>query len=247
MLCIVRFWRALLASNAIELIDYGRDTAEVDYTHKIQIFHRFLIDHLSSEGNAFPQNPFLLGKSPFKGELAAAPITQLLGIDGKNFITCLSCKVVREKENMTHIVDLIYPRKVWPLILAYFFLWSIIQVFLNETPPPTDFASVLRHSILRHMTHKATCQKCKHFATFSSKRSIHSRDLPPILAVNACVYNEENFLYWLNSSHGESFVKPQIKLHGQVDGIDDPIGVEYELRVRLIFSYIVWGLIYFIL
>ena len=44
---------------------------------------------------------------------AAAPITQLLGIDAKNVITCLSCKAVREKENMTHIVDLVYPRKVW--------------------------------------------------------------------------------------------------------------------------------------
>lgn len=41
-----------------------------------------------------------------------APVTQLLGIDGKNLITCLSCKAVREKENLAHIVDLTYPRKV---------------------------------------------------------------------------------------------------------------------------------------
>jgi hypothetical protein len=81
----------------------------------IQSFHRFLIDHLSSEGNAFPHNPILL-KSPFyqldSMSPAPAPITQLLGIDAKNVITCSSCRAVREKENMTHIIDMIYPRKV---------------------------------------------------------------------------------------------------------------------------------------
>ena len=66
---------------------------------------------MSSEGNTFPHNPLLL-KSLETYSLAAAPVTQLLGIDGKNVITCLGCNAVREKENMTHIVDLIYPRKV---------------------------------------------------------------------------------------------------------------------------------------
>lgn len=102
----------LTASNAIELIDYGRDGAEVDYAHKIQSFHRFLIDHLSSEGNAFPHNPVLFNISSLKSDLAVAPVTQLLGINGKNVITCLGCNATREKENMTHIVDLMYPRKV---------------------------------------------------------------------------------------------------------------------------------------
>jgi Ubiquitin carboxyl-terminal hydrolase len=100
------------ASNAIELIDYGR---EVDYSHMIQSFHRFLVDHLSSEGNTFPHNPVLLKSPTHYPDVmtpAAAPITQLLGIDAKNIITCLSCKATREKENMTHIVDMIYPRKV---------------------------------------------------------------------------------------------------------------------------------------
>lgn len=107
------------ASNAIELIDYGREPTEVDYAHMIQTFHRFLIDHLSSEGNAFPHNPLLLKNSSFQPDShspAAAPITQLLGIDAKNVITCLSCKAVREKENMTHIVDMTYPRKVCHLL-----------------------------------------------------------------------------------------------------------------------------------
>jgi PAB-dependent poly(A)-specific ribonuclease subunit 2 len=80
----------------------------------IQSFHRFLIDHLSLEGNSFPRNPYLIHQ-PFQEDThspAAAPITQLLGIDAKNVITCMSCKAVREKENMTHVVDMVYPRRV---------------------------------------------------------------------------------------------------------------------------------------
>ncbi|KAF5381095.1 hypothetical protein D9615_003865 [Tricholomella constricta] len=204
------------ASNAIELIDYGRDSAEVDYAHKIQIFHRFLIDHLSSEGNTFPNNPFLLTKSLSQSiphSLSAAPVTQLLGINGKNLITCSSCRAVREKDNMTHVVDLTYPRK-GPS---------------NEPPPPMDFISILRHSLLRQITHKATCQRCKHFANFVSRRSISSRDLPPILAINACIYNDDNLNLWLDV-RGQTFLNPRIELHGQVDGINDPIGTLYSIR-----------------
>lgn len=86
----------------------------MDYAHKIQTFHRFLIDHLSSEGNAFPHNPQLWRRTSDSQSLAAAPITQLVGIDAKNMITCSNCKALREKENMTHVVDLTYPRKVCP-------------------------------------------------------------------------------------------------------------------------------------
>lgn len=102
-------------NNAIELIDFGRETAELTYGHMIQSFHRFLVDHLSSEGNSFPHNPVLIptpSMSPSHISPAPAPITQLLGIDAKNVITCLSCRAVREKENMTHVIDMIYPRKV---------------------------------------------------------------------------------------------------------------------------------------
>ena len=61
--------------------------------------HRFLIDHLSSEGNSFPHNPTLLPNAGPAGLLspAPAPITQLLGIDAKNIIVCASCHAVREK------------------------------------------------------------------------------------------------------------------------------------------------------
>lgn len=80
------------------------------------------------------------------------------------------------------------------------------------------------------MTHKATCQTCKQFATFSSRRSIPTRDLPVILAINAFAYNEENLSFWLNNRN-QSFLKPQIEIQGQVEGVDDPEIAIYKLRV----------------
>ena len=93
-----------------------------------------------------------------------------------------------------------------------------------------DFASILRYSLLRQTTHKATCQSCKQFTNFSAKRSISSCDLPPILAVNASVYNEESPEVWLDARN-EAFLKSRVRIHGQVEGIDDPVAAEYQLRV----------------
>ncbi|KAF7359264.1 PAN2-PAN3 deadenylation complex catalytic subunit PAN2 [Mycena sanguinolenta] len=202
------------SSNAIELIDYGRESTKVDYALMIQSFHRFLLDHLSSEGNAFPHNPLILNIPTLdqaSTNLPAAPVTQLLGVDAKNLITCMNCKTVREKENMTHVIDLTYPRPA------------------TNDPLPLEFTAVLRNALLRHMTHKATCSSCKHFSNFSSRRSIASRDLPPILAINASVYSAESLGYWLDNKN-QRFLKPQIELHGQVEGVDDPEGVVYSLR-----------------
>lgn len=80
------------------------------------------------------------------------------------------------------------------------------------------------------MSHKATCQTCKQFASFDSRRAIPSKDLPPILAINASVYNEENLRFWLDDRHG-TFLKSSVEVRGQVDGVDDRDAVMYELRV----------------
>ena len=98
--------------HLIEIVDYGRET-NMNPAHKIQSFHRFLVDNLTSEWNAYPQNPWLLRPATtLTTDPAPAPITQLLGIDAKNVIICTHCHAVREKEQMVHVVDLVYPRKV---------------------------------------------------------------------------------------------------------------------------------------
>ena len=158
-------------------------------------------------------------------------MTQLLGIDGKTVITCLGCNATREKENMTHIVDLMYPRKV--RVNGVYYLASsnvIAQATLTNSSPSMNFTSILRYSFLRHTTHKAICQSCKQFTNFSTKRSIPSRDLPPILAVNACVYNEESLEVWLDARN-ETFLKSRVRLHGQVEGEDDQVVADYQVRV----------------
>lgn len=95
-----------------------------------------------------------------------------------------------------------------------------------------DFESVLRSSLLRHITHKATCQTCKQFSSFDARRAIPTKDLPPVLAINAAVYNEDNLKYWLDGN--STFLKPMIEVRGEVDGIDDPDSVIYELRVSFL-------------
>ncbi|THH04450.1 hypothetical protein EW146_g10172 [Bondarzewia mesenterica] len=208
--------------NAIDLIDYGRDSLDMNYAHMIQLFHRFLIDHLSSEGNTFPHNPLIVlpRPTPPRHDVqppVAAPITQLLGLNGKNVTVCMECRAVREKEHMTHLVDLIYPRKVQA----------------NDGSSGIDFASILHASLVRQIIHKATCQNCKQFANFESMRSIPAHALPPILALNANVFGEGDLELWLDNKKS-TFLGPRVEVRAQVEGIDDVKGVMYELRSMVV-------------
>jgi len=80
------------------------------------------------------------------------------------------------------------------------------------------------------MIHKAACQACKQFATFSSRRSIASRDLPPILAINTGVFNDDIYKIWVDNK-GQTFLKTTIELRGEINGVDDPDNVVYSLKV----------------
>ncbi|KAI0094078.1 PAB-dependent poly-A-specific ribonuclease subunit PAN2 [Irpex rosettiformis] len=202
-------------NNLIELMDYGKESADHNYGHMIQAFHRFLVDNLSSEGNSYPHNPWLLPPSEGHNDPAPAPITQLCGIDAKSIITCMNCQAVREKENMTHVVDMVYPRKA----------------NASDALQDTDFASILRSSLLRHSSHKATCPSCnKQFSTFDSRRSIATKDLPPILAVNAAAFTEDALRFWRDGRNQQVFLKSAVELQGQINGQDDLETALYELR-----------------
>ena len=99
-----------VAHNQIAHIDFGKPAHS--YSDTIQGFHRFLLDQLSSEGNSFPHNPLIVPLENISPSMIAAPITQLLGLDAKTNIYCSSCKGRRQKENMTHVIDLIFPKSV---------------------------------------------------------------------------------------------------------------------------------------
>ena len=81
------------------------------------------------------------------------------------------------------------------------------------------------------MSHKATCQNCKIVRTFDSNRFVATSDLPPVLAVNANVYNEETLEHWLDSRK-QIFLAPTVELYGQLYEGEEPTFVTYNLRVR---------------
>lgn len=85
--------------------------------------------------------------------------------------------------------------------------------------------------MLREVTYKATCLFCRRVAVLESRRSFATKDLPPILAVNTSVFNQENIKFWLEAKK-RRFLTPSVSLHGQIDGVDDSETAVYELRVR---------------
>lgn len=106
---------------------------------------------------------------------------------------------------------------------------------------PSTFSELLKYSLFRPDTHKATCQHCKQFSTFTSTRSIASRRLPPILAVNASIYNNESLNIW-REMRGSHFMTPQFPLRGQVNGMDDSEEILYQVRV----CYIIYDIYIFL-
>lgn len=92
-----------------------------------------------------------------------------------------------------------------------------------------DFASLLHLSIMREVAHRATCHACKRSGPVESRRSIAARDLPPILAVNACVNNDENLKMWIDGRKSR-FLSPSVVVKGHAEGGGDE-AVTYEIRV----------------
>lgn len=103
---------AEIGVNAIEIVDYGREGVEVDYTHKIQAFHRFLLESLNTEINHSPNDSRIVKSQTTSQGPLPSPITQLLGIEGTNIIKCSQCKSLREKPYLTRALDILYPLKV---------------------------------------------------------------------------------------------------------------------------------------
>ena len=76
------------------------------------------------------------------------------------------------------------------------------------------------------------------FSSLVNRRAIPSKDLPPILAVNAAIHkNESHLKYWLDDKDTQ-FLTPKIEIRGQIDGGDDSQCVLYELRVSQTTVYI---------
>ena len=79
----------------------------------IQQLNRFVLEEFSVEGNTASISPRLVPSRSRPASNAALPlITQVVGIDAPTVTSCASCGQRREKDSMSHVIDLIYPRKV---------------------------------------------------------------------------------------------------------------------------------------
>jgi PAB-dependent poly(A)-specific ribonuclease subunit 2 len=93
---------------------------------------------------------------------------------------------------------------------------------------------VLRDSLVREITHKATCGACRRPAPFFSRRTFDARALPPVLAVHACVANEEQLAVWRDSRKA-TFLSPEVAIRGHSEApaeANEADEVTYEIRVR---------------
>lgn len=117
---------------------------------------------------------------------------------------------------------------------------AAIQIPANDPAHNSDFTSIVRTSLLRHSTHKALCTGCgKQFTSFETRRSIATKDLPPLLALNAAVFSEESLRYWRDGrqrhpqgqAQTQHFVQTSMELRGQINGVDDSETATYILRV----------------
>ena len=216
------------------------------YSDMIQSFHRFLIDLLCKEGNYYSHNPAIVPNPaiiPSGNKTSshfAAPVTQLLAFEAKQVIVCRSCKAKRCKETVTHILELVYPKAVSGIAPSQ---RQAIQILIYSQNPAistastTEFETIVRDSLIRASTYKATCSTCVQTVTFDSRKAIPSKVLPPILAMNTCIYQPgiASHKLWLDTRQG-TLLKPFIEIRGQVDGVDDEEVVQYELVVSSSFG-----------
>ncbi|KAG8787432.1 poly(A)-specific ribonuclease [Serendipita sp. 397] len=177
------------------VVDYGQDHQETDYGAKIQMFNRFIIENIKSEGNMAPNNPSMTPFREFPAIGTIPLISQLLSVDSHSVTVCSNCKTSREKPDTSHIIDIIYPRKAPS----------------NEAQPPSDFASILRNSLLRDYSLKAACPSCKQIAVQQTRRPLKLTELPPVLLLNASVHNADALKYW-QDTRTSRFLKPFVGL-----------------------------------
>lgn len=110
----------ILPAQSFALIDRSNDGENADYSSMIQELNRFILNQFAVEGNSFPQNPFIIvPPGGISASIpAAAPLTQLLGVDVKTVIVCANCGHKRDKVTMSHVVDLLYPSSVSSFFLS---------------------------------------------------------------------------------------------------------------------------------
>lgn len=209
------------SAHSFGLVDRSAEGQIVDYARMIQQLNRFVLEEFSVEGNTASISPRLVPSRSRPASDAALPlITQVVGVDAPTVTSCANCGQRREKDSMSHVIDLIYPRKTG----------------LAADPssfPGSTFSNIVRSSIERDITYKSNCQHCKQSANHRSRRALNPYHLPPILVLNAAVNNDEQHSFWFPRK-GECFLKTEADIIvPSADPSTSPLeehSVKYTLR-----------------
>lgn len=158
--------------------------SDVAYANLIQTVNRFLLDSAASswaEMAVASQVDGAQSVSPGLLEDALAPTTRVDSV-------CLSCGQVVSRPSKALVIDLVYPRKS----------------LSNEPVIPSDFASVLKASLVRESVTKTTCKFCSSTgASIRTRRQlVETSKLPQVLSVNANIITEDQMNLWIDKSIG---------------------------------------------
>ena len=116
---------------------------------------------------------------------ASSSVAKLFSLNTVTKTVCIHCGRESSRSHPLFSVDLIYPRR--PMS--------------NEPAPPSDFASVLRASLVREVQNRAPCRACQFTAMFRTRRIMPSTaELPRVLSVNAAIQAPEHLHYWLDEN-----------------------------------------------
>nr|CDI55095.1 related to PAN2-component of Pab1p-stimulated poly(A) ribonuclease [Melanopsichium pennsylvanicum 4] len=117
-----------------------------------------------------PQSP----PSPIRTDAVlpgwSSTVAKLFALNTVTKTVCIHCGRESNRSNPLLSVDLIYPRR--PMS--------------NEPAPPSDFASVLRASLVREVQNRAPCRACQFTAMFRTRRVMPATaELPRVLSPTA--------------------------------------------------------------
>ncbi|PWN52754.1 hypothetical protein IE53DRAFT_366908 [Violaceomyces palustris] len=141
---------------------------------------------------------------------AKSVVSALFSVSSTTRTTCVHCGRETHRNSVSHVVDLVYPRKA----------------LSNEPPPPSDFASVLRSALVRETQSRAACRGCQFTALFRSRRVLpNNRDLPRALSINAAVHTGEQLSFWLDGKgpggkgSGRTYLPPRVAVEVKGDDV----------------------------
>ncbi|EST08831.1 Exonuclease, RNase T/DNA polymerase III [Kalmanozyma brasiliensis GHG001] len=141
-----------------------------------------------SPGRRLPGDP-TSPTSPLPAEstvsAATSSVAKLFALNTVAKTVCIHCGRENTRSNPLLSVDLIYPRRAMS----------------NEPAPASDFATVLRASLLREVQNRAPCRACQFTAMFRTRRVMPATsELPRVLSVNAAIQAPEHLHYWLDDN-----------------------------------------------